>query len=95
MHDKQPFSLASNEYIRCLHGGFVESVGEGGWAALGKLQSEDVILSVNGTPITGLEQFRGIMNAIADQKPKYVVLRVLRGIQQVFLEFAADWSSKK
>jgi serine protease Do len=85
---------SSLQLDKSVAGVLVESVGEGGWAALGKLQAEDVVLSVNGASITGLEQFRDIMNKIAEQKPKYVVFRVLRGIQQVFLELAADWSSK-
>lgn len=78
-----------------VHGVLVEEVADGSWAALGKLQAEDVILSVNGKGVTNLEDFRGIMHGIAEEKPKYVVLKVIRGIQELFLELAADWSAKK
>jgi S1-C subfamily serine protease len=78
-----------------VHGVLVEEVADGSWAALGKLQAEDVILSVNGKPVSNLDQFRDIMHSIAEEKPKYVVLKVIRGIQELFLELGAEWTGKK
>ncbi|MCX7800254.1 MAG: PDZ domain-containing protein [Fimbriimonadales bacterium] len=76
-----------------VSGVLVEDVAPGGWAALGKLSSGDVIVSVNGTQVADVEAFRKAMAEQKAKKTKFVVLRVLRGTDELFIEMEADWSA--
>ncbi len=76
-------------------GVLVEDVASGGWAALGKLAAGDVILSVNGTAVADLESFQKVMGEQKARKTRFVVLRVLRGTDELFLEMEADWSASQ
>lgn len=83
----------TNRVARGVTGVMVDSVSEGGWAALGRLQPGDVILSVNGKPTPAIGALETIMKEIAATKPKTVVLHVARRARQLFVEMEADWSS--
>ena len=73
-------------------GVLVDEVASGGWAALGLLQVNDLVQSVDGVAITDVDQFRDIMHSIAEAKNKAVVLKVLRGIYTIYVELETDWS---
>jgi serine protease Do len=73
-------------------GALVEVVGEGGWAALGQLAVDDLILAVNGVPVEDAASLEVRMRAVTREKPKSVVLRVLRGIHTLYLELEPAWS---
>jgi S1-C subfamily serine protease len=83
----------TNRVARGVSGVMVDNVSEGGWAALGRLQPGDVILSVNGKPTPNIAALETIMKGIAAEKPKTVVLHVARRARQLFVEMEADWSS--
>jgi serine protease Do len=76
-------------------GVYVEEVTEGGWAALGSLHVGDLIRSVGGQPVSDVAALSALMRKIAAQKPKFVVLRVQRGVEEMFIELEADWSGTK
>ncbi|MCE5323547.1 PDZ domain-containing protein [bacterium] len=67
-------------------GVYVESVTDGSWAALGSLQSGDVICEINNKNIAGTSDLEVAMKEIAGQKPKEVVFKVRRGIHSLFVE---------
>ena len=73
-------------------GALVEVVGEGGWAALGRLAVDDLLLAVNGVPVEDAASLEARMRAVTREKPKSVVLRVLRGIHTLYLELEPTWS---
>lgn len=76
-------------------GVYVEAVSEGGWAALGRLAVGDLIQSIDGTPVADVESLEAMMQAIAEKKPKTVVLQVKRGIYQMFVELQPSWPEEK
>ncbi len=73
-------------------GAYVESVSEGSWTALADLKVGDVITSLNGKKITGLDDLKAALAEFAKEKPKSVIFRVMRGTHTVFLEVQPDWS---
>jgi serine protease Do len=78
-----------------LTGVYVEEVSEGGWAALGRLSAGDIVCAVDREMVGEVGEMKAIMQKVGEQKPKHVVLRVRRGIQEVFVELETDWSSAK
>jgi len=73
-------------------GAYVESVAEGSWTALADLKVGDVITSVGGNKVAGLDDLKTVLADLANRKPKSVVFKVLRGTHTVFLEVQPDWS---
>ena len=76
-------------------GVLVERVESGGWAALGGLYTDDLILDVDGQLMPDVETFEAKMKAIGETKPQRVVFRVLRGIHTAFLEFEPKWETSE
>jgi len=72
-------------------GALVEAVDSGGWASLGLLRSGDLITRVQGMPVTDVATLQEAMRKVAQDKPRLVVLEVLRGIHHLFLEVPASW----
>jgi S1-C subfamily serine protease len=72
-------------------GAFVDSVSQGGWAALARMAVGDVILQVDGHDIADIRDLSARMQAIADAKPVSVVFHVRRGIRTMFLEVRPSW----
>lgn len=75
-------------------GVLVESVGEGGWAALAHLAVDDLILTIDGQKVNDVASIEKIMKKVAEVKPKSVVLRVQRGIHDLYIELKPSWSTK-
>ncbi|MCG3150185.1 MAG: hypothetical protein PCFJNLEI_03665 [Verrucomicrobiae bacterium] len=76
-------------------GALVTEVKDGGWAALGQLQANDIIQTVAGQPIADAAALETAMQALPAQKPKYVVVGVRRGIRTRYLELEATWENGK
>jgi S1-C subfamily serine protease len=74
-------------------GVLVESVREGGWAALGHLADGDVILAIDGTAVGDVTAVQQKMERVAREKPAAVVMRVRRGIRTFFVELQTGWKS--
>ncbi|MCX7919916.1 MAG: PDZ domain-containing protein [bacterium] len=75
-------------------GVLVESVGEGGWAALSHLAVSDLLLKIDGQTINDIADVERLMKEVAEKKPKSVVLQVQRGISTMFVELKPSWPSK-
>jgi serine protease Do len=73
-------------------GALVTDVTDGGWAALGDLKTGDIIQAVNGATIADVRELEQKMKTIADAKPKFAVLRVLRGVHTKYLELQPNWN---
>jgi S1-C subfamily serine protease len=76
-------------------GVLVEDVSQGGWAALGRLMSRDIITTVDGVPVNNVAELRANMERISEQKPKHIVMAVRRGLQELYVELEADWVGTK
>jgi len=75
-------------------GVLVESVSEGGWAALAHLAVGDLILEVDGRPTPDVEALEKAMEGVAEEKPKSVVFHVKRGIHELFVEMRPKWPGR-
>ncbi len=73
-------------------GVMVEDVKSGSWAELGALEEGDLILEVDGEAVRNVETFRPMMEKIAQDKRRLVVMKVMRGIHTRFLEFEPKWT---
>jgi len=69
----------------------VESVAARGWASLGHLNGGDLILSIDGKPVDGIDNFIATMTAIETKKPVSIVFEVQRGIRTLFIEIQPAW----
>jgi serine protease Do len=78
-----------------LQGGLVTEVKGGGWAALGRLGTGDIIVAVNGQAVEDVDSLQAAMKQIGTQRPKSVVWRVLRGIHTLYLEIEPDWGNQR
>ena len=67
-------------------GVLVESVSEGGWAALARLAIGDIVLAVDGAPVSDTASFESEMKRASVCGTKTVVFKVLRGIHTMFIE---------
>jgi len=72
-------------------GAVVDSVKEGGWAAVGQLGVGDLILEVNGEPVREVAGFEQAMKKVAKERPESVVLRVRRNIHGLYVELRPKW----
>jgi len=69
----------------------VESISEGGWASLARLSIGDLILAVDGRPVTDISIFEKEMKRAAAEKPKSVVFKVRRSIHTMFVQLEPAW----
>jgi serine protease Do len=72
-------------------GVLVDDVKSGGWAQLGGLYVNDLILAVNGEAVKDVDGLETIMERIADEQDDYVILKIRRGIYTAFLEMEPKW----
>lgn len=74
-------------------GVLVETVREGGWAALGHLADGDVILAIDGDTVADVAAVQAKMERIVKEKAESVVMRVRRGIRTFFVELQTGWKA--
>ena len=72
-------------------GVLVDTVREGGWAALGHLADGDMLLTIDGEAVADVEAVQRKMARIAEAKPRSVVFKVRRGIRTFFVELETGW----
>jgi serine protease Do len=87
------FDRVRDRLAEDLPGALVTEVKDGGWAALGDLQAGDIVQSVNGAPVTDVATLEKSLKNITEQKPRFVELRVLRGIHTRYLELEPNWDN--
>ncbi len=74
-------------------GAVVQEVGQGGWAALGDLGAGDLIITVDGAPVTDVPGLEKAMTEVAQRQPESVVLQIVRGIHHLYIEMRPAWLS--
>lgn len=89
------FDKVERQFPEDQAGVLIEGVTPGGWAALGRLGGDDLLLAVGNDKITDVASLQKTMTEVEAQRPKFVVLQVLRGIHQLRVELEADWSGNK
>jgi S1-C subfamily serine protease len=72
----------------------VAEVKDGGWAALGRLNTGDIIMAVDDAPVTDVLSLKEKMKHVAAEKRKTIVLRVERGIHTLYLELEPKWDGR-
>jgi serine protease Do len=88
------FDRAEEQWEEVEEGVLVEQVVSGGWAALGLLSTGDLILEVSGVATPNVETVMNTMHKLAEEKPKSVVFKVLRGIHTLFIELEPKWDNR-
>ena len=71
----------------------VENVESAGWASLAGLRQGDLLLKINGKPMSEVNLFEQDMNQWIQQKRKRIIFFVKRGIHTLFLELEPDWDN--
>jgi serine protease Do len=82
------------ELDRGLSGVLVVDVQRAGWAALAGLQTDDIVLAVDGQPMPDVKTLEAMMKKLQAVKKKYIIFFVRRGLQTLFLEFQPKWEEK-
>ena len=69
----------------------IDTVTEGGWAAVGHLLKGDVILAVDGRAIANVDELSARMADAVARRPARVVFEVRRGIRTLFVAVQPTW----
>jgi serine protease Do len=69
----------------------VMKVEPSGWAALGGLAPDDVILTIDGAPMNEIDALKAKLLSLRDSKPRSVVFGIRRGPRTGFLEIEPRW----
>jgi serine protease Do len=72
-------------------GVIVESVSQGGWAALARMQVGDLILAVDGRTVANVDELAARMKEVVARRPPAVVFHLRRGIRTLFIEIKPSW----
>jgi serine protease Do len=75
-------------------GVLIESVTNGSWSSLGGLRVGDVLIEINGEPVTGSKMVREMMKSIRENRLQYIIMKVRRGVHIRFVEIEALWPEK-
>lgn len=76
-------------------GVLVTKVEQGSWAAIGGLNTGDLIVSVAATPIKSVDDLETKMKDIEANRPSAVIVQVERGVYNHFLEFQPKWDTAR
>ena len=85
------FDTAEQRWEENQQGALVEDVKSGSWAELGSLYVGDLIVEVDGQPVTGVDSLRREMDKAAADKVSVVKVKVVRGIHSAYLELEPAW----
>jgi len=80
-----------NKWDKGQTGVLVTQVDSGGWAAIGGLRTDDLILAVMGNPVSEVKSLNKMLEAVRKEKPRQVVFFVRRGISTIFIELEPAW----
>lgn len=73
------------------HGVLVERVEAAGWAALAGIRSDDLILTINGTPTPDLQMAQHLLEQVEQDKADRMVVFLGRGVRTLFMEIETSW----
>ncbi len=75
-----------------VSGCVVEGVEPSGWAGFAGLNGGDLILSVGGRPVSGLDSLKQVLEALKKEKPSRVVIMFQRGLHTGYLSVEPQWA---
>lgn len=87
------FDIANRRWKPDTKGLLVTEVEQGGWAGVGHLRLDDLLLRIDDVEIDSLKTFKQVMEQIAEKRPEKVRFLVLRDIETRFLFVETDWDS--
>jgi S1-C subfamily serine protease len=70
----------------------VDGIESGGWAALARLQSGDIILTIDGGPVADIEQLAARIAAASAARRTAIVFKVRRGVRTFFVQLEPVWT---
>lgn len=76
---------------REFKGVVVKELEAGGLAAVGELNSGDIIQAIGGEKITSVQDAEQVMKRIAETKPKEVIFFIWRDNKTTFVNVKTDW----
>lgn len=85
------FDRAEEQWPEDQTGVRVTEVRRGGWADLGMLLVDDLIVEIDGRPVTDVDSLRRELERAAAARQSPVVFKVLRGIHTRYLELEPKW----
>lgn len=91
VRDITPIDRMRNRWKEDQQGVLVTDVTNGGWAQLGGLRVNDVILAINEQPIRNTEDFQQVMRDALQKQPPVLVVFVLRERETTFAFLEPDW----
>jgi len=76
-------------------GALVSQVDAGGWASVGGLRTDDLVLAVDGKTVRDVKELEQLLRPMKEKKPGEVVFFVRRGVQTHFVEVQPSWGEPK
>ncbi len=87
------FDAAEEQWDKEQRGALIEEVKPGSWAELANLFAGDLLVEVDGQPVTDVDSLRRVMDTVAAAKKPALVMKVMRGIHTAYLEFEPNWKN--
>lgn len=81
-----------NRWPTDLNGLLITKIERAGWAQLGHLRPNDLILGINDTPMHSVDQFRDAMALLERERPERVTFLIMRGVETRFQYLQPDWT---
>jgi len=72
-------------------GALISQVDVGGWAAVGGLRGDDLLVSVDGKAVRNVQELEALLKPVKEKKPRHLTFFVKRGVQTLFLEIQPTW----
>jgi S1-C subfamily serine protease len=85
------FDKAENQWGQDQGGVLIKEVQSGSWAELASLYVNDLIVAVDGEPVEDTQALKQRMEKVVSEQPRFLVMKVLRGVHSRFLELEPDW----
>jgi C-terminal processing protease CtpA/Prc len=70
-------------------------VDPGGWASVGGLRTDDLVLAIDGKTVRDVKELEQMLRPMKERKPDEVVFFVRRGVQTLFVEMQPAWVEPK
>ncbi len=85
------FDKADEQWSDEESGVLVTEIQPGSWAELGMLRVGDLVKQVDGAPVNNVDEIKAVMDQIAERRAEFVLVKALRGIYTVYIEFEPKW----
>ena len=87
-----PLDRMEREWTINQKGVIVTDATQGGWSAVAGLETEDVILAINGIPINDVPGFESVMKTMLAKRPTIIQIFVKRGPITHYVFIEPEWA---